>query len=71
VFDAVEGALCAVAFANAKKITRVVTMQRRENLRIVPKLNELFGSVLSICFKLLIGLPWHAFPPEVAVTTAT
>jgi hypothetical protein len=40
-------------------------MQSREYLRTEPKLNEAIRSVVVVCFKLLMGVPWHAFPPEV------
>jgi hypothetical protein len=64
VLDVVAGVICAMALTIAEKIISVVIMQRRENLRIGPKSNKLLRSVLVVCFKLLMGVPWHAFPPE-------
>jgi hypothetical protein len=63
VFEAVE-VDCATAFTSPKKTTRIVKIQLRENFPVGPQSYGLLHFVVAVCFKLLMGVPWHAFPPE-------
>jgi hypothetical protein len=64
VFEAVGGAACAKALTNPEKTNRAARAQLRENFRMGPQLYGLLRVVVVFCFKLLMGVPWHAFPPE-------
>ena len=64
VLEAVGEVTCAKAFANPKRTTRAVKVQLRENFRVGSNSNERLRLVVVVCFKLLMGVPWHAFPPE-------
>jgi hypothetical protein len=66
VLEAVEVA-CANALTNPKQTTRAVKVQLRESFRMGSNLNERLRFVVVVCSKLLMGVPWHAFPPEVSL----
>ena len=64
VLEAVGEVTCANAFTNPEITNRAVKVQLRENFRVVPQFDELLRVEVVVCFKLLMGVPWHAFPPE-------
>lgn len=64
VLEAVVVVICAFALTNPKRTTRAVKVQLRKNFRMGSNLNERLRLVVVVCFKLLMGVPWHAFPPE-------
>lgn len=65
VLEAVGEVACANALTNPEKTNRAARAQLRENFRMRPQLYGLLRVVVVFCFKLLMGVPWHAFPPEV------
>ena len=66
VLEAAGGVVCA----NALTTNRAARAQLRESFRLVLELYGLLRVVVVCCFKLLMGVPWHAFPPEVLLVTA-
>jgi hypothetical protein len=62
--------VCANALTNPEKTNRAVIAQLRENFRMAPQLYGLLRVVVVFCFKLLMGVPWHAFSPGSAASTA-
>ena len=64
VLEAVGEVACANALMNPEKTNRAARAQLRKSFRMVPQLYGLLRVVVMFCFKLLMGVPWHAFPPE-------
>jgi hypothetical protein len=62
--EAVGAAPCANALTNPERTNRAAKAQLRENFRMGPQSYGLLRVVVVVCFKLLMGVPWHAFPPE-------
>jgi hypothetical protein len=55
---------CANALTNPETTNSAARAQLSKNFRVVPQLYGLLGVEVVVCFKLLMGVPWHAFPPE-------
>jgi hypothetical protein len=60
---AAGGLVCATAFPGPNETARI-KMQLSKKFPIGAQLYGPLRLVVVVCFKLLMGVPWHAFPPE-------